>query len=60
MSNAQIKEMNKVTLWEYERINNSVLRWSGHTEGMGTNRITKKVNVRKCVISRLIGGPGKR
>ena len=50
MSNAQIKEMNKVTLWEYERINNSVLRWSGHTEGMGTNRITKKVNVRKCVI----------
>ena len=44
----------------HEGIDEDVLRWYDHVEGMERDRITKRVYVRECVDSRSMGSPWKR
>ena len=60
VSNVQIRGMCGVTKEVDERIGQSVLRWFGHIERMGDDRITKRVYVEQCMSSRLVSRPLKR
>ena len=43
-----------------ERIDEGVLRWFGHVEGMERDMIAKRVYVGECASSRSVGKPRKR
>ena len=58
VANAQIREMYGVTKRVNERIDESVLRWFGHSETIGDDRIIKRVYVVGCMDIRLAGRPG--
>ena len=58
--NAGIRELCGVRNGLDERINEGVLRWLGHVEGMERDRIAKRVYVGECVGSCSVGRPRKR
>ena len=43
-----------------ERIDEGVLRWSGHVERMGKERIAKRIYIGECAGSCSVGRPRKR
>ena len=55
--NAPIKEMCTVMKDVDGRIDESVLRWFGHTERMENDRIAKGAYVGECVSSHLVSQP---
>ena len=57
VSNALIRELYVVMKRIDERIDDGVLRWSGHVERMENDRITKRVYVGVCAGSRSVGRP---
>ena len=46
--NARIRELCGVTKRVDERIDEGILRWFGHVEGMENDRIVKRVSVGVC------------
>ena len=58
--NAQIRHLCEVTKGVDEKIDEGVLRWSGHVERMENDRIAKRVYVGECAGSRSVGRPRKR
>ena len=56
---ARIKQLCVATKGVDEKID-GVLRWFGHMESMENDRIVRRVYVRKCAGSRLVGRPRKR
>ena len=58
--NACIRELCGVTKMVDERMDESVLRWSGHWERIENDRIANGVYVRECVGGRSVGRLWKR
>ena len=42
--------MNKRVVWNDEEIDEDVLSWFGHVEGIEIDRSTKRVNVGECAV----------
>ena len=58
--NARIRELCRMMNGIDERIEDDVLRWFGHMERMGKDRIAKRLYVRECAGSHSVGRPRKR
>ena len=58
--NARIKKLCGETKGVDEKIDEGVLRWSGHVEKMENDRIGKRVYIIECTGSRSVGRTGKR
>ena len=58
--NARIRQLCQVTKSVDENIGEDVLRWFGHVERIGDDRIAKRVYVWECAGSRSVGSPRKR
>ena len=58
--NARIRELCRVKKYLDERIDAGVLRWFGHVEKMGNDRLAKRVYVGECAGSHSVGRPRKR
>ena len=60
VQNAQIREYCRVSKRVRERINEGVLQWFGHVDGIENNRIAKRVYAGDYVGSYIVGMPHKR
>ena len=58
--NAQIRELCGVKKGLDERIDEGVLQWFGYVERIERDKITKRVYVGVCAVSRSVGRPRKR
>ena len=58
--NARIKQLCRLTKVGDEKIDEGVLRWFGHVEGMENDRIAKRIYEGECAGSRSMGRPRKR
>ena len=58
--NARIRQLCGVMKGVNEKIDESVLRWFGHVERMGNDRISKRIFVAECAGSCSMGRPRKR
>ena len=60
VQNSRIRQFCGVKKGVDENIDEGVLRWFGHVERMGNDRIVKRVYVREYTDSLLVGRPRKR